>query len=117
MFEAKLRKEKEKKREKKLLKKLNQEQVSGKFYNNLDSEEFERDDMDDSFFKEAFGPEFNAPEKEKKKVISKSELKEKAKAKAELELLLVDDDKSKHHFNAKDVLKSEKAKSKKQKRS
>ena len=48
--------------------------------------------------------------------MSKEERLAKSKSKAELELLLHDENEKVTHFNAKDIIKSEKSKSKKQKK-
>lgn len=79
--------------------------------------------MDDPFFQDAFGSDFEEPKEMKKSNKKQNPKKDKqtremeAQSKAELELLLMDEDKPQTtHFTAKDVLKSEKAKSKKQKK-
>ncbi|KAJ3271365.1 pre-rRNA-processing protein esf1 [Terramyces sp. JEL0728] len=110
VFEANLRKQREKKKAKKATKQTAKEES-----------ESERDDMDDPFFQHDFGSDFDEPKIEKKKEkkkTDKQERLEKAKSRAELELLMMSEDNKAagDHFSAKDVIKAEKSKNKKQKK-
>ncbi|KAJ3360300.1 pre-rRNA-processing protein esf1 [Kappamyces sp. JEL0680] len=117
VFETQLRKQKEKKKAKKM----------SKADQALESESEERDDIDDDpFFQTSFGSDYEdsgkkdraeAPKKKSTK-LTKEERIEKQRSRAELELLLVDDNNQTQnaHFSAKDIIKAEKSKSKKQKK-
>ncbi|KAJ2997575.1 pre-rRNA-processing protein esf1 [Globomyces sp. JEL0801] len=118
VFEATMRKSREKRKAKKLLKK-SENAIEGS------DEESEREDIiNDPFFQDAYGSDFEEPSVPKK--INKSTDKQKKKAdreqlsksKAELELLLMDDENNtkNDHFNAKDVIKAEKSKNRKLKK-
>ncbi len=118
VFEKNLRKQKEKKKSKK-------SQIKDDDLLINDSESQDEYD-DDAFFQQDFGSDFEKPveadkenKKKDKKLRQKEEKKQRQneeKSKAELELLLMDGSINTSHFSAKDVLKSEKVLSKKQKK-
>eukprot|EP01135_Chromosphaera_perkinsii_P002935 Nk52_evm46s230 gene=Nk52_evmTU46s230 len=102
-----LHKKKELKKEKKRNKLQEQKSKNDGLYD----EDSSRVDMNDPFFRDAFGDDFKKPEKSnsKKAVSNEEDLEHEKKRKAELELLMLDEAESKKvdHFNFKEVVEKQ----------